>query len=99
MTLPLDGVRVVEYAQYVAGPLCGVLLADLGAEVVKVEPPTGDGYRHVLPDQVSEYVRRLEAVGATVTVVPTPAGAPGDHGPASRPVIQAEEKPSGLRPR
>ncbi len=49
MTLPLEGVRVVEYAQYVAGPLCGVLLADLGAEVVKVEPPAGDGYRHVMP--------------------------------------------------
>jgi len=49
VTLPLAGVRVVEYAQYVAGPLCGVLLADLGAEVIKVEPPTGDGYRHVLP--------------------------------------------------
>jgi hypothetical protein len=32
------------------------------------------GYRHVLPDQVSEYVRRLEAVGATVTVVPAQAG-------------------------
>jgi hypothetical protein len=57
------------------------------------------GYRHVLPDQVSEYVRRLEAVGATVTVVPTPAGAPGDPAPGSRPVIQAGEKPSGLRPR
>jgi crotonobetainyl-CoA:carnitine CoA-transferase CaiB-like acyl-CoA transferase len=49
MTLPLAGVRVAEYAQYVAGPLCGVLLADLGADVVKVEPPGGDGYRHVLP--------------------------------------------------
>jgi crotonobetainyl-CoA:carnitine CoA-transferase CaiB-like acyl-CoA transferase len=49
MSLPLTGVRVVEYAQYVAGPLCGVLLADLGAEVVKVEPPAGDGYRYVLP--------------------------------------------------
>ena len=49
MSLPLAGVRVVEYAQYVAGPLCGVLLADLGAEVVKVEPPGGDGYRHVMP--------------------------------------------------
>jgi len=49
MSLPLDGVRVVEYAQYVAGPLCGVLLADLGADVVKVEPPTGDGYRFVMP--------------------------------------------------
>jgi crotonobetainyl-CoA:carnitine CoA-transferase CaiB-like acyl-CoA transferase len=49
VTLPLRGVRVVEYAQYVAGPLCGVLLADLGAEVVKVEPPGGDGYRYVMP--------------------------------------------------
>jgi crotonobetainyl-CoA:carnitine CoA-transferase CaiB-like acyl-CoA transferase len=49
VSLPLDGIRVVEYAQYVAGPLCGVLLADLGAEVVKVEPPSGDGYRHVMP--------------------------------------------------
>lgn len=49
MSLPLEGIRVVEYAQYVAGPLCGVLLADLGADVVKVEPPTGDGYRHVMP--------------------------------------------------
>jgi crotonobetainyl-CoA:carnitine CoA-transferase CaiB-like acyl-CoA transferase len=49
VTAPLEGARVVEYAQYVAGPLCGLLLADLGAEVVKVEPPAGDGYRHVLP--------------------------------------------------
>ena len=49
MSAPLEGIRVVEYAQYVAGPLCGVLLADLGAEVIKVEPPSGDGYRHVMP--------------------------------------------------
>lgn len=49
MSLPLEGVRVVEHAQYVAGPLCGLLLADLGAEVIKVEPPGGDGYRHVMP--------------------------------------------------
>ena len=49
MSLPLAGVRVVEYAQYVAGPLCGVLLADLGAAVIKVEPPAGDAYRYVMP--------------------------------------------------
>lgn len=49
MTAPLEGIRVVEYAQYVAGPLCGVLLADFGAEVVKVEPPRGDAYRRVMP--------------------------------------------------
>jgi crotonobetainyl-CoA:carnitine CoA-transferase CaiB-like acyl-CoA transferase len=34
MKMPLEGVRVVEVAQYVAGPLCGVLLAELGAEVL-----------------------------------------------------------------
>lgn len=42
----LDGVRIVEFASYVAGPYAGVLLADLGAEVIKVEmPPHGDPYR------------------------------------------------------
>jgi len=49
MTGPLAGIRVVEYAQYVAGPLVGTLLAELGADVVKVEPPTGDAYRYVMP--------------------------------------------------
>jgi crotonobetainyl-CoA:carnitine CoA-transferase CaiB-like acyl-CoA transferase len=49
VSLPLAGVRVAEYAQYVAGPLAGVLLSDLGAEVIKVEPPAGDGYRKVMP--------------------------------------------------
>jgi crotonobetainyl-CoA:carnitine CoA-transferase CaiB-like acyl-CoA transferase len=48
MSAPLQGVRVLEYAQYVAGPLCGLLLADLGADVVKVEPPSGDAYRQVM---------------------------------------------------
>jgi crotonobetainyl-CoA:carnitine CoA-transferase CaiB-like acyl-CoA transferase len=49
MTAPLEGIRVLEYAQYVAGPLCGSLLAELGAEVIKVEPPHGDAYRSVMP--------------------------------------------------
>ncbi len=49
MSMPLAGVRVVEVAQYVAGPLAGSLLAELGAEVIKVEPPGGDAYRQVMP--------------------------------------------------
>jgi crotonobetainyl-CoA:carnitine CoA-transferase CaiB-like acyl-CoA transferase len=47
--LPLAGLRVLEYAQYVAGPFAGMLLADLGADVVKVEPPDGDAWRHYEP--------------------------------------------------
>jgi CoA:oxalate CoA-transferase len=39
---PLAGVRVVEFTNLIAGPYAGMLLADLGADVVKVEPPSGD---------------------------------------------------------
>jgi len=43
--LPLAGVRVIEFGQYAAGPYAGLLLADWGADVVKVEPPGGEGLR------------------------------------------------------
>ena len=49
MTAPLDGIRVVELASFVAAPSAGALLADLGAEVVKIEVPQGEIYRHSLP--------------------------------------------------
>jgi crotonobetainyl-CoA:carnitine CoA-transferase CaiB-like acyl-CoA transferase len=45
VTLPLAGLRVLDYGQYVAGPFATMLLADLGADVVKVEPPRGDEWR------------------------------------------------------
>ena len=43
--LPLEGVRVVEITHMVMGPSCGMILAQLGAEVIKVEPPAGDKTR------------------------------------------------------
>ena len=42
---PLAGVKVVEFCQIASGPFCGMLLADFGAEVVKIEPPEGDAMR------------------------------------------------------
>ncbi|OSZ71174.1 CaiB/BaiF CoA-transferase family protein [Hydrogenophaga sp. IBVHS1] len=46
--LPFEGLRVVEFTHMVMGPTCGMVLADLGAEVIKVEPPTGDNTRRLL---------------------------------------------------
>ena len=46
--LPLAGLRVVEFTHMVMGPTCGLILADLGAEVIKVEPIAGDSTRKLL---------------------------------------------------
>lgn len=46
--LPLAGIRVIEFTHMVMGPSCGMILADLGAEVIKVEPLEGDKTRELL---------------------------------------------------
>src|SRR5687767_15721738 len=56
MAKPLAGIRVIELANFIAGPLCGTLLADMGADVIKIEPPQGDMSRATPPIRNGESV-------------------------------------------
>lgn len=62
-TSPLEGVRVLDFSIMLAGPYCARLLADVGAEVIKIEPPEGDEMRLRAPlrDGQSAYFGQLNA--------------------------------------
>jgi CoA:oxalate CoA-transferase len=52
---PLAGIRVIEVGHMLAGPYCGLLLADMGAQVIKIEPPEGDLARRVSPHFIGSH--------------------------------------------
>ncbi len=49
MNAPLAGIKILDLSRVLAGPYCTALLADLGADIIKLEPPAGDDYRHIGP--------------------------------------------------
>ena len=73
-SLPLSGIRVVEFTHMVMGPTCGMILADLGAEVIKVEPPGGDKTRS-LPGLGQGFFRSFNRNKKSVALdIQTPEG-------------------------
>jgi crotonobetainyl-CoA:carnitine CoA-transferase CaiB-like acyl-CoA transferase len=48
---PLEGIKVLDMARYIAGPFCSMMLGDMGADVVKVERPGGEDTRHLQPSR------------------------------------------------
>src|SRR5205814_6384149 len=49
MAAPLAGTTVIDFSEYIAGPYCTMMLADMGADVIKIERPRGDAWRHTAP--------------------------------------------------
>jgi len=80
----LAGVKVVEFAQALAVPFAGVLMADMGADIVKIEPPTGDGVRHTM-----EPILEGESKGFTLINRGKRSICLDITSPEARPVIEA----------
>ena len=70
MPLPLHGIRVVDFSRVLAGPHCAKTLLDLGAEVIKTEPPAGDLSRRAFPnaDGISGYYAQQNAGKRNVSI-------------------------------
>ncbi|MEM8537685.1 MAG: CoA transferase, partial [Pseudomonadota bacterium] len=56
---PLSGVRVLDFGQYLAGPLVGMMLADMGADVIRIDPPGGPRLKDPAVDMLSRCKRAI----------------------------------------
>ena len=92
--LPLSGIRVIEFTHMVMGPTCGMILADLGAEVIKIEPPGGDKTRN-LPGLGIGFFRSFNRNKKSVVLdINTPTG----HATALELISQCDVMLENFRP-
>lgn len=94
---PLDGVRVLDLSAYIAGPYGCALLADQGAEVIKVEPPAGDNLRHY-PSTLAGESRAFLGVNRSKRGLVLDLKREEDHAVLLRLVAQADVLVQSFRP-
>ena len=95
--LPLAGVRVAEFCQVLAGPFCGALLADMGADVIKVESPEGDLMR-AWPPMVEGYSQYFASVNRNKRSVAFDLKDPGGLEAARELALSADVVIENFRP-
>jgi crotonobetainyl-CoA:carnitine CoA-transferase CaiB-like acyl-CoA transferase len=95
--LPLTGVKVVEFCQVLAGPFCGCLLADMGADVIKVESPEGDLMRQ-WPPLVDGYSQYFASVNRNKRSAVLDLKDPDDRAAARRLALSADIVLENFRP-
>lgn len=94
---PLSGVKVIEFCQIASGPFCGLLLADFGAEVVKVEPPEGDAMR-TWPPLSQGYSENFASLNRGKRSIALDLKQPADRDLARQLVLQADVLVENSRP-
>ena len=95
--LPLSGVKVVEFCQVLAGPFCGCLLGDMGADVIKVESPEGDLMR-AWPPLVDGYSQYFASVNRNKRSVVLDLKEPGQRDAARKLALSADVVLENFRP-
>lgn len=97
MTAPLTGIRVIDFTEYIAGPYCTMMLADMGANVIKVERPDGDAWRHTAP--IAPYESRVFlGVNRGKRSISLDMGRPEAHDIVKRLVVDADVVVVNYRP-
>ncbi len=96
--LPLEGVRVIEFCNVAAGPFCGLLLADMGADVVKVEHPQGGDTMRAWPPLTGGYSENFASLNRNKRSVALDLKQPADRAQARRLVLGADVVVENNRP-
>ncbi|MGE0876151.1 MAG: CaiB/BaiF CoA transferase family protein [Burkholderiales bacterium] len=95
--LPLEGLRVIELCQFAAGPFAGLLLADMGADVIKLEPPQGDDLRR-WPPQTGGVSDNFTSINRNKRSVALDLKDPGDLARARALILSADALVENFRP-